>query len=308
MKKTLVALSLVAFFTAAPATAQVDLSRYVALGDSGSAGFVSGSLMNFYQQRAFPALLAEQAGVSGFELPTVSEPGIPPILELVHLVPTPVIAPVAPFEESGLPTNALFPGIYNNLAVPGATLYDMLFTTGDIYNLIAGNFDDPMHDLILRNGINTALEQGIGLQPTFVTVWIGLNDILPTALTGTPIEGVTMTPVESFEMLYNNAIGALMTNTSADIVLINLPDITTMPFSTSVAPFVEIPGDASGRFFDRDGLRPARRTAPARGSQLHHPGTRLCTAPGRGGDHRRSGGGIQPDHRRCCRCLRPSGA
>jgi hypothetical protein len=33
-----------------------------------------------------------------------------------------------------------------------------------------------------------------------------------------------------------------MTNTSADIVLINLPDITTMPFSTSVAPFVEIPG------------------------------------------------------------------
>jgi lysophospholipase L1-like esterase len=242
MKKTLVALSLVAFFTAAPATAQVDLSRYVALGDSGSAGFVSGSLMNFYQQRAFPALLAEQAGVSGFELPTVSEPGIPPILELVHLVPSPVIAPVAPFEESGLPTNALFPGIYNNLAVPGATLYDMLFTTGDIYNLIAGNFDDPMHDLILRNGINTALEQGIGLQPTFVTVWIGLNDILPTALTGTPIEGVTMTPVESFEMLYNNAIGALMTNTSADIVLINLPDITTMPFSTSVAPFVEIPG------------------------------------------------------------------
>jgi hypothetical protein len=118
----------------------------------------------------------------------------------------------------------------------------MLFTTGDIYNLIAGNFDDPMHDLILRNGINTALEQGSGLQPTFVRVWIGLNDILPTALTGTPIEGVTMTPVESFEMLYNNAIGALMTNTSADIVLINLPDITTMPFSTSVAPFVEIPG------------------------------------------------------------------
>ena len=98
MKKTFVALCLVAFFAAAPAMAQVDLSRYVALGDSATAGFVSGSLMDFYQERSFPAVLAEQAGVSGFELPTVSEPGITPILELVHLVPSPVIVPVAPLE------------------------------------------------------------------------------------------------------------------------------------------------------------------------------------------------------------------
>jgi len=242
MKKTFVALCLVAFFAAAPAMAQVDLSRYVALGDSATAGFVSGSLMDFYQERSFPAVLAEQAGVSGFELPTVSEPGITPILELVHLVPSPVIVPVAPLEGSGLPTNALLPGSYNNLAVPGSTLFDMLFTTGDIYNLLAGNFDNVMHDLILRNGINTALEQSIGLQPTFMTVWIGNNDILAAALTATPIEGVTMTPVESFAMLYNNAVGALMTNTTADIVLINVPDVTTFPFTTSVQPWVDIPG------------------------------------------------------------------
>ena len=118
----------------------------------------------------------------------------------------------------------------------------MLFTTGDIYNLLAGNFDNVMHDLILRNGINTALEQSIGLQPTFMTVWIGNNDILAAALTATPIEGVTMTPVESFAMLYNNAVGALMTNTTADIVLINVPDVTTFPFTTSVQPWVDIPG------------------------------------------------------------------
>ena len=242
MKKTILTTYLVALLAAAPALAQIDLSNYVALGDSATAGFVSGSLMDFYQERSFPALLAEQAGVSVFELPTVSEPGIPPILELVHLVPSPVILPVAPLEGSGLPTNALLPGSYNNLAVPGSTLFDMVFTTGDIYNLLAGNFDNVMHDLILRNGINTALEQSIGLQPTFMTVWIGNNDILAAALTATPIEGVTMTPIESFAMLYNDAIGALMTNTTADIVLINVPDVTTFPFATSVQPWVDIPG------------------------------------------------------------------
>jgi hypothetical protein len=50
-----------------------------------------------------------------------------------------------------------------------------------------------------------------------------------------------MTPVDVFAQLYNNAVGALATNTSADIVLINLPYSTAIPFTTSVDPFVDIP-------------------------------------------------------------------
>ena len=240
MKKTTFVFSLMAFLAAAPAMAQVDFSRYVALGDSLTAGFASGSLMDFYQERSYPAVLAAQAGISDFELPLVSEPGLPPILELQHLVPFPVIVPVGP--DPGFPLNAELPQPYNNLGVPGANLYDMLFTTGDIYNLLAGNTDNVMHDLILRNGVNTALEQAIGLQPTFVTVWIGNNDILPAWAAATPIEGVTMTPVAQFQQLYQNAIGALVTNTSADIVLLNLPYGTKFPFTTTVPPFVNIPG------------------------------------------------------------------
>ena len=95
--------------------------------------------------------------------------------------------------------------------MPGADLYDMLFTTGNIYNLLAGHQDNVMHDLILRDGEHTALEQAIGLQPTFVTMWIGNNDVLNAALAGTPVEGVTMTPVATFEQLYNTALGALRT-------------------------------------------------------------------------------------------------
>ncbi|MCJ7753908.1 MAG: hypothetical protein MUP13_05055, partial [Thermoanaerobaculales bacterium] len=205
MKKTVFAISLVALLAVAPAMAQVDLSNYVALGDSMTAGFASASMMNWYQDRSYPAILAQQAGASDFEQPYISEPGIGPIFELVSLAPTPVIQPVG--LEPGLPTNAEYPGIYNNLGIPTATLYDMIFQTGDITNLLQGNFDTVFFDIVLRNGINTALEQAIGLQPSFMTVWIGSNDVLGAVLAGTPIDGITMTPVEFFGGLYGNAVG-----------------------------------------------------------------------------------------------------
>ncbi len=48
-------------------------------------------------------------------MPLVSEPGFPPILELVSLQ-GPIIAPVSLIP--GLPANAEYPGIYNNLGIP----------------------------------------------------------------------------------------------------------------------------------------------------------------------------------------------
>jgi len=242
MKKTIFAVSLVALLTVAPAVAQVDFSNYVALGDSFTVGFASASMMNWYQDRSYPAILVQQAGEDDFEQPYISEPGIGPIFELVSLLQdgqlNPVIQPVG--LEPGLPTNAEYPGIYNNLGIPTATLFDMIFQTGDINNLIQGNFDTVFFDIVLRNGINTALEQAIGMQPTFMTVWIGSNDVLPAVLAGTPIDGITMTPVDFFAGLYGNAIGALATTTTADIVLINVPYPTAIPFTESLDPYVDI--------------------------------------------------------------------
>jgi hypothetical protein len=220
--------------------AQADFTTYVALGDNVTAGFASGSLMDWYQDRSYPAVISQQVAGTAFQQPLVSEPGFGPILELVSLAPTPVIAPVG--LVPGIPVNATLPRPYNNLAVPTSTLFDMVFTTGDINNLLVCNFDNVFNDLILRNGINTALEQAIGLQPTFMTLWIGNNDVLSAVLAATPIDGVTMTPVESFGLLYNNAVGALVTNTTADMVLINLPYWTAIPFTTSLDPFVDVPG------------------------------------------------------------------
>jgi hypothetical protein len=60
-------------------------------------------------------------------------------------------------------------------------------------------------------------------------------------MAGTPIDGITMTPVEIFAGLYGNTVGVLNTTTAADIVFINVPYPTETPFATSVEPFVDIP-------------------------------------------------------------------
>jgi hypothetical protein len=267
MKRTILALSVVALLGAAPAGAQ-DLSNWVALGDSMIAGFTHQSLQDCYQERAWPALVAREAGVSDFESPLVSAPGIPAQLQLLSIdigYPAgivPVIDPIS--DEIGLPTNAFLPRPYNNLGIPFSTAYDMLFTTGDITNLLAGNTDNVFHDLILRSPVvlgpdglpvidpdtgqpipTPAIVQAIGLDPSFVTVWIGTSDVLPAVLTATAIEGVTMTPVDFFATLYQQAVGALVSLTSADIVLVTIPDVTELPFATTVSPFFSIPNLAT---------------------------------------------------------------
>lgn len=251
MKKFIFVLTLAALLGALPASAQVDFTRYVALGDSLTAGFVSGGLVQYYQEHSYPAYLAQQAGAPVFEMPLVTEPGFPPLLELKSLLPSPVILPKP--GAPGMPINATLPVPYNNLGVPGSDTYDLLFTTGDIQNLLAGNQNNAMHDLILRIPAVpnpqtgelmpfTAMAQAIAQQPTFVTLWIGNNDILGAAVAGTPIDGITMTPIDTFQQLYGQAVGALATMTSAKIAIVNLPNATAIPFVTTVGNYVDVPG------------------------------------------------------------------
>ena len=210
------------------ADAQTNFTTYVSVGDSLAAGFESGSLVETHQNRSAPALIARQAGVQGFQQPLVSEPGIPPELTLVSLVPVPVIAPKA--ATSGAPKNLALARPYNNLAVPGATSVDALTRTTD-----AGG----LHDLILR-GLGTQVQQALALRPTAITLWIGNNDVLGAALRGRAIDGVTLTPTAAFRATYGQIVAALKT-TGAFIVAANLPDVTTIPFVTTIRPYVVNP-------------------------------------------------------------------
>lgn len=206
--------------------AQVDFSRYVALGDSLTAGFESGGLAVSSQSHSYPLVLHLQAtGNDGFQQPTVSDPGIPAQLRLINLAPT-----IAPKPGLGQPTNLNLPRPYDNLGVPGARVHDTL-------NRVTDN--GGLHDLILR-GQGTALQQALALQPTFVTLWIGNNDVLAAATSGVVVEGVTLTTVAQFQADYTAIVSALRAS-GARLAFATIPRVTTIPFVTTVPPVVVNP-------------------------------------------------------------------
>ncbi|HET7293145.1 MAG TPA: SGNH/GDSL hydrolase family protein [Vicinamibacteria bacterium] len=224
MKKRNALLGLALLLFASGAGAQ-SFDVYVSIGDSLAAGFTNGSLVEGHQAVSVPALLARQAGAQDFQQPTIGTPGIPPELRLLSLTP-PLIAPSS--STPGQPLNLGLTRPYNNLAVPGATVIDALTTT-------SGGF----HDLILR-GLGTQVAQAVALRPTFITLWIGNNDVLGAALRGQAVSGVTLTPAQDFRQAYAATLAALA-QTGARIVAANLPDVTSIPFVTTIPPIVVNP-------------------------------------------------------------------
>src|SRR5262245_34024463 len=225
MKNLRMLLALAAFATAASGAAAQSFDVYVSIGDSLAAGFTNGSLVESHQAHSVPALLARQAGAQDFQQPTVGVPGIPPELRLLSLTPV-LIAPVS--ETPSQPTNLNLPRPYNNLAVPGATLIDALTTT-----------TGGLHDLVLR-GHGTQVEQALALHPTFITLWIGNNDVLGAALRGQALPGITLTPAQDFRQAYAALLVALG-QSGARIVAANLPDVTAIPFVNTIPPVVVNP-------------------------------------------------------------------
>lgn len=217
-------------------TGRANLTRYVAIGNSLSAGFQGSALFASGQECSFPALLARQAGIEDFEMPLISEPGISSTpgagkLELVSLNPI-VIQRATP---AGQPTNLGLPRPYNNLAVPNALAFEALTAESAETSLTGTN---AFFDLVLR-GQGTWLEQAEALGATFATVWLGNNDVLGFAASGGTITSLPI-PVSSFGLVYQTFVQQLLRVTD-QIVLFNIPNVTAIPFLTTVPPVVVNP-------------------------------------------------------------------
>jgi lysophospholipase L1-like esterase len=229
-------------------TGSADFTRYTALGDSLTAGYCSGGLVRNCQLGSYPLLLWAQAtghdvasASATFQQPLVSSPGINGsavcrapsplapcgVLRLVSLAGgSPTILPIP---GAAAPQNLNLPRPYDNLAVPGANVHDVLAT-------VTGGF----HDLVLR-GQGPQVGQAVALHPTFATLWIGNNDALGAATSGIVIDGVTLTTAEQFDADYR-AIAAAIASTGAKMAVANIADVTSIPFVTTVSRTQTIPG------------------------------------------------------------------
>ena len=90
----------------------------------------------------------------------------------------------------------------------------------------------------------------------------GNNDVLNAAITGVALEGVTLTPAAQFQQEYTTLIGALRQNLpTAGIVVGTVPDVTAIPFVTTIKPYIVNPATApTSRCWAKAGRSPSRTT------------------------------------------------
>jgi len=202
-----------------------NFSTTIFLGDSLTAGYQSGSLLDTQQVHGWAPLVAMQAQFSIVQ-PLIAYPGAPNVLQLVSLGPPPVITP-ASGTTTGRDNFAIQP---TDLAVPGAFVNDVL-TTVPLANPAAGQ--QQINQLVLGfpglgyGQVYSQLQWAIKLQPTTIFLWIGSNDALVADLAGSPS---AMTSVANFTSQYTSLIQQLSTLTSAHLVIGNIPDVTLVPY------------------------------------------------------------------------------
>jgi lysophospholipase L1-like esterase len=207
-----------------------NFSNTIFLGDSLTAGFQSGSLLDTAQVHGWANLVATQ-GAFNISLPLIAPPGAPSVLELVSLGPPPVIAttPGTTTGRDNPQTQA------TDLAVPGALLNDVANTV-PLASPAAGQ--QQINQLVLGFpglGYGEALSQAgfaIKAQPTTIFLWIGNNDALIADETGMPS---SMTSVANFTTQYQALIAQLTTQTPAHLIIANIPDVTKVPYLTPAA-------------------------------------------------------------------------
>ncbi len=247
-----------------------DFSNYLAIGNSLTAGYTDGSLTVSGQLHSYPAMLFGQfalippphGAVGPFIQPLLKGdwgyPGPKYILGMTYNPCNPADSSLAPIPNTGASDSVngdyhFVSGInnnqINNVGVPGIRAVDYKVAGYALYALTsrapyAARFYNNVY-----GSPNDELVHVVGnLHPTFFTMWLGANDVLGYALAGgqgdgtgnaTPAllpyfyGGSDISPLVAFDSCYDLALNTAI-STGASGALINIPDITSIPFFTTV--------------------------------------------------------------------------
>lgn len=235
-----------------------DFTKYVALGNSLTSGYRDNALYIDGQNESYPSMLAMQMKLAGggeFLQPMVADNnggllmGSTPIaatklyLQGFDATGNPVIknVPAAPTTDILKKVS----GAINNFGVPGAKTAHLIAPG---YGNPAGlpNAANPYYVRFASSTTSTVLSDALNQNPTFVSLWIGNNDVLGYATTGgdgsnpiTPIAGAVGT---GFDGTYSYIVDAIFpANTTRKGVIANIPYVTSIPFFTAV-PYKPVPG------------------------------------------------------------------
>jgi hypothetical protein len=225
-----------------PSSGTADFSRYIAVGNSLTAGQADGGLYREGQLNSYPNLLAQQfrtVGGGEFVQPLFTEAQrngtgyvrLTGFTATGNPITTPVTTELAlrAGATAARPLYTKFTEPINNLGVPGIRMSDIQ-TAG--YGSTQGN---PLFERITPDAqaTQTYLARVTASNPTFFTSWMGNNDVLGFATAGAAGSSLTTVPVFTAN---NNALIDALTAGGAKGLVATIPDVTNIPFFTTVGP------------------------------------------------------------------------
>ncbi|WP_242921973.1 SGNH/GDSL hydrolase family protein [Pontibacter liquoris] len=227
---------------------QADFTKYVAVGNSLTAGYADGGLYREGQLNSYPAILAgqfklagggeftqplfteEQSNGSGYLKFTGFDQAGSPILEPVK----DKLAIRGLGADTKTPLYTEYLDEVNNLGVPGIKMVDVTTAGYGLNNPLGFN---PYYERLIGNdplptsGFMPYVSKVAATNPTFFTMWLGNNDVLGFATSG----GVAaISDAAKFQTSLDAMVAALTAN-GAKGAIINIPDVTGIPFFTTKA-------------------------------------------------------------------------
>ena len=212
---------------------------FVTLGDSLTMGTQDAGLSREMQLNCYAYYIADQMGLSGFQQPYVDPPiGIPPYTEPFTYSGGEITFPGQIELDLNYIITTIFPRLdnvslsrpYDNLGVNGARLVNAngLGDLTEVTTYTDTSSSNFFFDIVLRNlpvfnpdfGYTTLLEQAAMLEPDYVILWIGNNDVLNYLVDGG--DGVITSEAE-FTAELDRVIDQLQSTTEAEIIMANIP-------------------------------------------------------------------------------------
>ncbi|MHB8259234.1 MAG: SGNH/GDSL hydrolase family protein [Bacteroidia bacterium] len=237
----------------APSKGKIDPSRYVAIGNSITSGYADGALYYEGQINSYPTLIAQQLKLIGGG--SFNQPLMPISSVGVGVNPAGTVTSkfVLGYSTDCLGVSSLMPvnfapqgditslvtsvyasqGPFNNMGVPGAKSFNV--SQVGFGNMSLGLTNPTINPYFGRMASNqttsSILSDALALNPTFFSVFIGNNDVLAYAMSGGASDSITSLPTFNASILniVNNLSGG-----GAKGVIGNIPDITSIPFFTTI--------------------------------------------------------------------------
>lgn len=238
---------------------EADFSRYVALGNSLTAGYADNALYITGQENAYPNILSQQfektQDIEEFTIPFMNDNAGGLLLGGNQITQNRLVLAVG---QDGTPGPQVYTGMqpttevgnvlqgpFSNMGVPGAKSYHLGFSGyGNVQNL-ATQSANPYFVRFASSPEATVLEDALAQNPTFFSLWIGNNDVLGYATSGgtgefqlNNLDPSTygendITDPNAFAGIYGQMVQALAASASGG-VLVNIPDVAAVPFFNTV--------------------------------------------------------------------------